>query len=154
MEKCDILHHFSNHFFFLSGGKVTRMEIKILEQKCCFMPNITLVCCWQKQLRCRTRAGSSPRYPSLLSHRWSDASQALDERVLLFPGLPPLPCPGFIRGGEAQVPSSAPPCSLLSHLTSRKGNPGDWVGQEPQLDSHLCKQRTRPAKKNHGAHTP
>lgn len=118
--------------------------------------NLTVVACWQKQLRWRTRAGSSPGCPSLHSHCWPDASQAASGwgGCCCFPELPPLLCPAFIRGGDAQVPSSASPRSLPSHLTYRKGNPGDWAGQEPQLDSHLCKQRTRPAKRYQGEHTP
>lgn len=51
-------------------------------------------------------------------------------RALLFPWAPTLALPWLYRGGDTQVPSSASPCSLLSHLISRKGNPGDWAGQE------------------------
>lgn len=68
------------------------------------------------------------------------------------PWAPTLAVPWLYQGRRCT--SSALPCSLPSHLTSRKGNPGDWAGQEPQLDSHLCKHRTRPAKRYHGEHTP
>lgn len=121
------------------------------------MHNIALVACWQEQLRWRTRPGTSPGQPSSCR---VGAGQTLPgclrmRRCCCFPGLHPcraLDLSGRKCTGAKHCLTLLPP--LPPVLISRKGNPGDWAGQEPQPDSHLCQQRTRPAKRYHGAHPP
>lgn len=116
--------------------------------------NITSDAHWQKQLRWRRRPGNSHGYPGLPTAitKQTPHGLPLTWRWLL---LPPSSHALTLSGKETpQMPSPSLPCSFPSHPIPREGNPGEWAAQEPQQDSHLRKQRSRPVKRYCGAHPP